>query len=110
MKNRALTPIFLVAANALAQPCENPVIPQAKDPAALVQAEHQWLRDAYGGGTLVRQALGASSDGRRRYDVITWRKPDGETVEVCFDVTTVFVETIRQVEEEEAGAARRPAR
>ena len=54
--------------------------------------------------------LGASSDVRRRYDVITWRKPDGETVEVCFDVTTVFVETIRQVEEEEAGAARRPAR
>ena len=86
------------------------MIPKAKDPAALVQAEHQWLRDAYGGGTLVRQVLGGSSDGRRRYDVITWRKPDGETVEVCFDVTTVFVETIRQVEEEEAGAARRPAR
>ena len=102
--------LCLVATNALAQPCENPVIPKSKDPAALVQAERQWLRDAYGGGTLVRQVLGASSDGRRRYDVITWRKPDGETVEVCFDVTTVFVETIRQVEEEEAGAARRPAR
>ena len=71
-----------------------------------MQAEHQWLRDAYGGGTLVRQVLGASSDGRRRYDVITWRKPDGETVEVCFDVTTVFVETIRQVEEEEVRVVR----
>jgi hypothetical protein len=58
----------------------------------------------------VRQVLGASSDGRRRYDVITWRKPDGETVDVCFDVTTVFEETIREIEKEEEGAARRPAR
>jgi hypothetical protein len=102
--------LWFVATSALAQPCENPVIPQAKDRAALVQAEHDWLRTAYGGGTLVRQVLGASSDGRRRYDVITWRKPDGETVDVCFDVTTVFEETIREIEKEEEGAARRPAR
>ncbi len=102
--------LCLVATGAVAQPCENPVIPQTKDRAGLVQAEHEWLRSAYGGGALVRQVLGASSDGRRRYDVITWRKPDGETVDVCFDVTTVFEETIRQVEEEENGAARRQAR
>jgi hypothetical protein len=48
------------------------------------------------------QALGASSEGKRRYDLmIVWRKPDGELVDVCFDVTTVFEETIRRVEEEE---------
>ncbi len=102
--------LCFVATNALAQPCDNPVIPRAKDRAALVQAEHDWLRSAYGGGAVVRQVLGASSDGRRRYDVITWRKPDGETLDVCFDVTTAFEETIRQVEEEEDGAARRQAR
>ena len=68
---------------------------------ALVQVQHQWLRNTFGGGTLVRQALGASSDGKRRYDLIVWRKPDGELVDVCFDVTTVFEETIRRVEEEE---------
>jgi len=56
------------------------------------------------------QALGASPDGKRRYDLIVWRKPDGEPVEVCFDVTTVFEETIRHVEEEEAGDPRRPPR
>ena len=76
----------------------------------VVQAEHHWLRKTYGGGSLVRQALGASSDGKRRYDVIVWRKPDGRAVEVCFDVTTVFEETIRRVEEEEAGDSRRPPR
>jgi hypothetical protein len=28
---------------------------------------------------------------------------------VCFDVTTVFEDTIRQIEEEESGAPRSPA-
>jgi hypothetical protein len=77
------------------------VVPPARDGVALVQVQHQWLRNTFGGGTLVRQALGASSDGKRRYDLIVWRKPDGELVDVCFDVTTVFEETIRRVEEEE---------
>ena len=81
--------------------CEEAVVPSARDGMALVQAQHQWLRKAFGGGTLVRQALGASSDGKRRYDLIRWRKPDGELVDVCFDVTTVFEETIRRVEQEE---------
>jgi hypothetical protein len=76
----------------------------------LVQAEHHWLRKTYGGGEPVRQAFGASADGKRRYDLILWRKPDGNTVDVCFDVTTVFEETIRRVEEEESGDSRRPAR
>lgn len=79
--------------------CEQAVVSSARDGMALVQAQHQWLRKTFGGGTLVRQALGASSDGKRRYDLIRWRKPDGE--HVCFDVTTVFEETIRRVEEEE---------
>jgi hypothetical protein len=51
--------------------------------------------------TLVLLALGESADGKRRYDLILWRKPDGETVDICFDVTTVFEETIRRIEEEE---------
>jgi hypothetical protein len=90
--------------------CEDAVVPLATERKALVQAEYHWLRKTYGGGALVRQALGASSDGKRRYDLIVWRKPDGEPVEVCFDVTTVFEETIRHVEEEEAGDPRRPPR
>jgi hypothetical protein len=81
--------------------CEQAVVSSARDGMALVQAQHQWLRKTFGGGTLERQALGASSDGKRRYDLIRWRKPDGELVDVCFDVTTVFEETIRRVEEEE---------
>ena len=55
-----------------------------------VQAEYAWLRKTYGGGTLVRQALAASPDGKRRYDLVRWRKPDGVTVDVCFDVTKAF--------------------
>lgn len=90
--------------------CEKAVVPLATEGMPVVQAEHHWLRKTYGGGSLVRQALGASSDGKRRYDVIVWRKPDGQAVEVCFDVTTVFEETIRRVEEEEAGDSRRPPR
>ena len=39
-----------------------------------------------------------SSDGKRRYDLILWRKPDGQTVDICFDVTTVFEDTIREIE------------
>jgi hypothetical protein len=57
--------------------CEAAVVPSARDGVALVQVQHQWLRNTFGGGTLVRQALGASSDGERRYDLIVWRKPDG---------------------------------
>lgn len=81
--------------------CEQAVVPLARDGMALVDAQHDWLRKTFGGGSLVRQALGASSDGKRRYDLVLWRKPDGETVDVCFDVTTVFEETIRRVEEQE---------
>lgn len=90
--------------------CEQAVVPRAPQGMAMVQAEYHWLRQTFGGGTLVRQALGASSDGKRRYDLILWRKPDGTTVDVCFDVTTVFEETIRRMEEEETGDSRRPAR
>lgn len=85
-------------------------MPLAAQGMAMVQAEHHWLRKTYGGGAAVRQSLGASPDGKRRYDLIVWRKPDGAIVEVCFDVTTVFEETIRRVEEEETGDSRRPAR
>ena len=90
--------------------CEDAVVPLATERKALVQAEHHWLRKTYGGGALVRQMLCASADGKRRYDVIVWRKPDGEPVEICFDVTTVFEETIRHLEQEETGDPRRPPR
>ena len=90
--------------------CGQAVVPLVTEGMAVVQAEHHWLRKTFGGGSLVRQALGASSDGKRRYDLVLWRKPDGQTAEVYFDVTTVFEETIRRVEEEESGDSRRPAR
>jgi hypothetical protein len=90
--------------------CENAIVPMAPEGMPMVQAEHYWLRKSYGGGSPVRQAIGASTDGKRRFDIVVWRKPDGSAVEVCFDVTTVFEETIRQVEEEETGGSRRPAR
>jgi hypothetical protein len=70
--------------------CEEAVVPQVRETSSVVEAEYQWLRKAYGGGVLVRQAFGASHDGRRRYDLIAWRKPDGKVVEVCFDVTMAF--------------------
>lgn len=79
--------------------CEQAVVPLAADGKAMVQAQYHWLRRTFGGGALVRQVLGASSDGKRRYDLLLWRKPDGQTVEVCFDVTTVFEETIRSIED-----------
>jgi hypothetical protein len=111
---------YLLLASALAQEpsfsggdgssCEQAVVPRATEGIPLVQAEYHWLRKTFGGGALVRQALGASSDGKRRYDLIVWRKPDGQTVDICFDVTTVFEETIRRVEEEETGDSHRPAR
>jgi hypothetical protein len=107
-----LTLFTLFAATTLAQeaPCQNPVVPAPGEGMSVVQAEHHWLNKMFGGGGPVRQVVGESSDGKRRYDVILWRKPDGQTVEVCFDVTTVFEETIREVEEEESGDSRRPAR
>ena len=106
----ALSVLFV--ANALAQeaPCDNPVVPAPGEGASVVQAQHDWLRKTYGGGALVRQTLGTSSDGKRRYDVVAWRKPDGQIVNVCFDVTTVFEETIRKVEEQETGDSRSPSR
>jgi len=90
--------------------CEEAVIPLASAGMTRVQAQHHWLRRAFGGGAVARQALGASSDGKRRYDLISWRKPDGQTVDVCFDVTTVFEDEIRRVEEQEDGGPRSPAR
>jgi AraC-like DNA-binding protein len=57
------------------------------------------------------QLLLPSSDRKRRYDLLLWRKPDGETVDICFDVTTVFEDTIREIErEEEHGYPHSPAR
>src|SRR5688572_1519003 len=63
--------------------CERAVVLPVTDGVPLVQAERDWLRKTFGGGALVRQALGASSDGKRRYDLIVWRKPDGQSVDVC---------------------------
>ncbi len=81
--------------------CEEAVVPVVREGATMVEAERQWLQKTYGGGSLVRQVLGESADGKRRYDLILWRKPDGQTVDVCFDVTTVFEDTIREIEAEE---------
>lgn len=102
----------LSALNAFAQEhsCENPVVPAPGEGMSVVQAEQEWLRRTYGGGSVLRQALGSSPDGKRRYDLVFWRKPDGQTVSVCFDITTVFEETIRRMEEQETGDSRSPAR
>ena len=89
--------------------CEDAVVPIVGEGATMLQAERHWLQKTYGGGSIVRQALGESADGKRRFDLILWRKPDGQTVDVCFDVTTVFEDTIRKIEEEETGAPRSPA-
>ena len=91
--------------------CEEAVVPVVREGATMVETERQWLQKRYGGGSLVRQALGESADGKRRYDLILWRKPDGQTVDVCFDVTTVFEDTIREIEaQEEHGYPHNPAR
>lgn len=79
--------------------CEQAVIPIEGDGMTVMQAQYHWLRKNFGGGAPVRQVLGASSDGKRRYDLILWRKPDGQTVDVCFDITTVFEEAIRRAEQ-----------
>ena len=81
--------------------CEEAVVPVLREGATMVETERQWLQKKYGGGSLVRQVLGESADGKRRFDLILWRKPDGQTVDVCFDVTTVFEDTIREIEAEE---------
>ena len=91
--------------------CEDAVVPIVTESGTIGQAERQWLEKTYGGGALVRQALAESSDGKRRYDLLLWRKPDGQTVDICFDVTTVFEDTIREIErEEEHGYPHSPAR
>jgi hypothetical protein len=90
--------------------CENAVVPIVDEAGTMVQAERHWLQKTYGGGSLVRQVLGESADGKRRFDLILWRKPDGQTVDVCFDVTTVFEDTIRQIEDEDRGYPHNPAR
>ena len=90
--------------------CEDAVVPIVTETGSMVQAERYWLHKTFGGGSLVRQALGESADGKRRFDLILWRKPDGQTVNVCFDVTTVFEDTIRQIEEAEHGYPHSPPR
>jgi hypothetical protein len=102
--------LFMGTARAQENPCDKPVVPIPAEGESVVQAEHDWLRKTYGGGAVVRQTLGTSPDGKRRYDLVAWRRPDGQVVNVCFDVSTVFEETIRKVEEEETGDSRRPAR
>jgi hypothetical protein len=81
--------------------CEEAVVPIVSESGSMVEAERHWLQKTFGGGSLVRQVLGESADGKRRYDLMLWRKPDGQTVDICFDVTTVFEDTIRQIEQEE---------
>lgn len=91
--------------------CEEAVVPIVSESGTMVEAERHWLQKTFGGGALVRQALGESADGKRRYDLMLWRKPDGQTVDICFDVTTVFEDTIRQIEhEEEHGYPHSPPR
>lgn len=91
--------------------CEQAIVPIVSEGGTMVNAERHWLQKTFGGGTLVRQALGESPDGKRRFDLVLWRKPDGQTVDICFDVTTVFEDTIREIErEEEHGYPHSPPR
>ena len=92
--------------------CEDAVVPIVSETGTMVQAERYWLQKTYGGGALVRQVLGESPDGKRRFDLIFWRKPDGQTISICFDVTTVFEDTIREIEsaEEHGGYPHNPPR
>ena len=91
--------------------CEEAVVPVMREGATMVETERLWLQKTYGGGSLVRQVLGESADGKRRYDLVVWRKPDGQAVDVCFDVTTVFEDTIREIEAaEEHGYPHSPPR
>jgi hypothetical protein len=93
--------------------CEAAVVPIVGEAGTMVQAQRQWLDKTYGGGAPLRQVHGESADGKRRFDLILWRKPDGQTVDVCFDVTTVFEDTIRKIEqedEESRGYPHSPAR
>lgn len=91
--------------------CEDAVVPIVSETRTMVEAERDWLRKTYGGGSLVRQVLGESADGKRRFDLILWRKPDGQAVNVCFDITTVFEDTLREIEaEEEHGYPHNPPR
>ena len=60
--------------------CEQAVVPIVGESGTMVEAERHWLQKTYGGGALVRQALGESADGKRRYDLIAVaqaRRPDG---------------------------------
>ena len=122
MKGWAIRSVFLLACgSALAEEpkfsggdglsCEAAVVPIVTETGAIVHAERHWLQTKFGGGALVRQALGESPDGKRRFDLVLWRKPDGEMVDICFDVTTVFEDTIREIErEEEHGYPHSPPR
>jgi len=62
--------------------CEQAVVPVAREGATMVETERHWLQKTY-----------------------------GQTVDVCFDVTTVFEDTIRAIEaEEEHGYPHNPSR
>ena len=81
--------------------CEQAIVPIVSEGGTMVNAER----------LLQPMALGESPDGKRRFDLVLWRKPDGQTVDICFDVTTVFEDTIREIErEEEHGYPHSPPR
>ena len=69
--------------------CENAVILLAKNEAVGVRSEYIWLRHMFPGGMRSTQAYIPPNKLGKSYDMIAYKKADGGSVNICFDITNL---------------------
>ncbi len=67
---------------------ERAIVIKAKDEAAGVAAEYDWLRAKYPGHTFMQQST--NTVGRKMYDVMVIKTKEGEEKTFYFDITNFF--------------------
>ena len=67
---------------------ERAIVIHAKNEEEGMNAEYGWLRQHYPGYQMVKQALMGGD--KKFYDFMTFKTPNGKTLELYFDITEYF--------------------
>ena len=67
--------------------CDNAVVLLATNEAIGVKSEYVWLTHTFPGGQRGKQAYVPPNKNGKSYDTIEWKKTDGTTVNICFDIS-----------------------
>jgi hypothetical protein len=67
--------------------CDNAIVLLTTNEAIGVKSEYVWLRHTFPGGQRGTQVYIPPNKNGKSYDTLEWKKTDGTTVNICFDIS-----------------------